>query len=114
MKLGFINGQRHCGIFPLYQYNKRTLVGIEARKGSLTISTYFSKLKKLWDELSSLVSVPSCSCGVSKEVTGLRVVDNLMQFLMGLNDHFDHVRNQILKMEPLLFIAKAYSMVLQS
>ncbi|KAK9165874.1 hypothetical protein Scep_001065 [Stephania cephalantha] len=36
-----------------------------------------------------------------------------MQFLMGLNDIYDHVRNQILVMDPLPNINKAYSMILR-
>lgn len=36
-----------------------------------------------------------------------------MQFLMGLNDSYDHVHNQILLMEPLPSVNKAYSMVLR-
>ncbi|KAL0378986.1 UNVERIFIED_CONTAM: hypothetical protein Sradi_3204100 [Sesamum radiatum] len=82
-------------------------------QGELSVSAYFSKLKKLWDELSCLVSAPSCTCGASKEITNMRTADNLMQFLMGLNDTFDHVRNQILMMEPLPNATKAYSMVLR-
>ncbi|KAL0370630.1 UNVERIFIED_CONTAM: Retrovirus-related Pol polyprotein from transposon RE1 [Sesamum angustifolium] len=36
-----------------------------------------------------------------------------MQFLMGLHESFDHVRNHILLMEPLPSVNKAYSMVLR-
>lgn len=36
-----------------------------------------------------------------------------MQFLMGLNDTYDHVRNQILLMEPLPSLNRAYLMVLR-
>ncbi|KAJ0016708.1 hypothetical protein Pint_10816 [Pistacia integerrima] len=39
--------------------------------------------------------------------------NRLMQFLVGLNDSFDHIRNQILLMDPLPIINKAYSMVLR-
>ncbi|KAL0299012.1 UNVERIFIED_CONTAM: hypothetical protein Sradi_6561000, partial [Sesamum radiatum] len=52
-------------------------------------------------------------CGASKEVADSMVADNLMQFLMGLNNSFDHVRNQILMMEHLPNVTKAYSMVLR-
>lgn len=38
--------------------------------------------------------------------------DRLIQFLLGLNDSFDHVRNQILIMEPLPSLNRAYSIVL--
>ncbi|KAL0411791.1 UNVERIFIED_CONTAM: hypothetical protein Slati_3768800 [Sesamum latifolium] len=64
-----------------------------ATQGTLTVLAYFGKLKKLSDELSCLVSIPSCRCGASKETADLPVADNLMQFLVGLNDSFDHVRN---------------------
>ncbi|KAK9094248.1 hypothetical protein Scep_025717 [Stephania cephalantha] len=37
----------------------------------------------------------------------------MMQFSMGLNDEYDHVRNQILVFEPLPNINKAYSMILR-
>ncbi|KAL0369646.1 UNVERIFIED_CONTAM: hypothetical protein Sangu_0282700 [Sesamum angustifolium] len=35
-----------------------------------------------------------------------------MQFLMGLNDVYDHVRTQILVMDPLPSVNKAYRMIL--
>ena len=38
--------------------------------------------------------------------------NRLMQFLMGLNDTYNHVRNQILIMDPLPSVNRAYSMVL--
>ncbi|KAL0285859.1 UNVERIFIED_CONTAM: Retrovirus-related Pol polyprotein from transposon RE2 [Sesamum calycinum] len=37
----------------------------------------------------------------------------LIQFLTGLSDAYDHVRNQILLMDPLPSIGKAYSMILK-
>ncbi|KAL0398048.1 UNVERIFIED_CONTAM: hypothetical protein Scaly_0253200 [Sesamum calycinum] len=40
-------------------------------------------------------------------------MDVLMQFLMGLNDSFDAIRNQILVMDPLPVVDKAYSLVLR-
>ncbi|KAL0361517.1 UNVERIFIED_CONTAM: Retrovirus-related Pol polyprotein from transposon RE2 [Sesamum radiatum] len=39
--------------------------------------------------------------------------DQLMQFLMGLNEPYDAVRNQILMQEPLSSVSKAYSMILR-
>ncbi|KAL0313449.1 UNVERIFIED_CONTAM: hypothetical protein Sradi_5744200, partial [Sesamum radiatum] len=61
-----------------------------ATQGTLNMSSYFNKLKKLWDELSCLKSAPSCSCAASKGAAALRAEDNLMQFFMGLNYSFDH------------------------
>ena len=39
--------------------------------------------------------------------------ENVMQFLMGLNDSFANVRAQILMMEPLLAMNKVFSLVVQ-
>ena len=39
--------------------------------------------------------------------------NRLMQFLMGLNERFDQVRNQILLLDSLPSVNKAYSMVLR-
>ncbi|KAJ0089079.1 hypothetical protein Patl1_33171 [Pistacia atlantica] len=77
------------------------------------ISSYYTKLKKLWDELTCLMPIPQCSCGATKSVAEITSFNRLMQFLMGLNDSFDHVRNQILVMDPLPTINKAYSMILR-
>ncbi|KAL2247111.1 UNVERIFIED_CONTAM: hypothetical protein Sindi_2563400 [Sesamum indicum] len=35
-------------------------------QGDMQISTYFTKLKKLWDELAHLNPLPQCSCGSRK------------------------------------------------
>ncbi|GAV60754.1 UBN2_3 domain-containing protein [Cephalotus follicularis] len=35
-------------------------------QGNLTISAYYSKLKQLWDEYDSLVTLPSCGCQTAK------------------------------------------------
>lgn len=82
-------------------------------QGSLSIEKYFTKLKKLWDEIACLMPIPICSCGAAKEVSDLASFNKLMQFLMGLNDTYDNIRNQLLVMEPLPSVNRAYSMVLR-
>lgn len=39
--------------------------------------------------------------------------NKLMQFLMGLNEAYDSIRNQILVMDPLPSVNKAYAMILR-
>ncbi|KAL2246173.1 UNVERIFIED_CONTAM: Retrovirus-related Pol polyprotein from transposon RE2 [Sesamum indicum] len=80
-------------------------------QGNTSIAVYFTKLKRLWDELQSLDPLPTCDCGASKKIAEKTASSQLMQFLMGLSNVYDHVRNQILPMDPLPTVGKAYSMV---
>lgn len=57
------------------------------------VMMYFTKLKKMWDELSCLHSFPACTCSASKAVANIESDDKLMQFLLGLNEIYDHVKN---------------------
>ncbi|KAL0345271.1 UNVERIFIED_CONTAM: Retrovirus-related Pol polyprotein from transposon RE1 [Sesamum radiatum] len=84
-----------------------------ASQGTLSVSAYFAKLKKLWDELGCLRKTPSCSCGALKELAEMKETDHLMQFLMGLNDTFEGIRGQILMLEPLPTVTKAYATILR-
>ncbi|CAN6684469.1 unnamed protein product [Malus baccata var. baccata] len=64
-------------------------------QGSSSVSAYFTRLKVIWDVLSSYSDGCTCSCGTKCER------QHLMQFLMGLHDSFSAVRDQILFMNPL-------------
>ncbi|KAL2240965.1 UNVERIFIED_CONTAM: hypothetical protein Sindi_0737700 [Sesamum indicum] len=75
------------------------------------VAVYFTKLKTLWDELTTLDPSPLCTCGDSKKLSERTASNQLRQFLMGLSDVYDHVRNQVLLMDPLPTVGKAYSMV---
>ena len=77
------------------------------------MSTYYTRLKSLWDELNNFRSIPDCSCGALKILLDNKQHEYVMQFLMGLNDSFSHVRAQILMTEPLPPITKAFALVVQ-
>ncbi|KAL3378352.1 hypothetical protein AABB24_004325 [Solanum stoloniferum] len=81
-------------------------------QGNLTISTYFSKLRLLWDEFDALVSPPSCKCDKSRTYVDHLACLRLFAFLMGLNEVYGHARSQILMMNPLPTIGKAYAMLM--
>lgn len=79
---------------------------------------YYNHLRKLWDEMQSLCIVldrtyDGCFCGLNSKLTELEYRNRLLRFLMGLNDVFEHVRNQILSMEPLPTTGKAYYLINQ-
>ncbi|RVX22801.1 Retrovirus-related Pol polyprotein from transposon RE1 [Vitis vinifera] len=72
----------------------------------MIVAAYYTRLKKLWDELGSYNDT-ICSCGVDHKRR------KLMQFLMGLNESYNAIRGQILLMNPLPDVAKAYSSIVQ-
>ncbi|XP_043714500.1 uncharacterized protein LOC122662856 [Telopea speciosissima] len=83
------------------------------KQGLDSISTYYTKLKSLCDELASYHTLPPRSCGSATKLHEFFYFDSLMDFLQGLNDSYSVVRSQILLMDQLPTIAKAYSLLLQ-
>ncbi|XP_019261552.1 PREDICTED: uncharacterized protein LOC109239438 [Nicotiana attenuata] len=85
-------------------------------QGNSDIAGYFSKLKRLWDELDALNVTITCSCvylceGKAKLTKSLED-QRLIQFLMGLNE-YAQARGNILMMSPLSRMDIAYSLLLQ-
>lgn len=68
----------------------------------LTINCCYTKFKGLWDELSDY---RTCSCGHQEEC--------VMSFLMGLNDTYVAVREQMLLMDFIPFLRKVFSLLVQ-
>ncbi|KAL5864049.1 hypothetical protein ACOSQ3_001563 [Xanthoceras sorbifolium] len=74
------------------------------RQEQLSISTYYTKLKSLWDELASY---NDATHGAQQDQ------QKLMQFLMGLNDSYSIIRGQILLMNPLPSVRQVCSSISQ-
>ncbi|GKC17149.1 hypothetical protein Tco_1013931 [Tanacetum coccineum] len=74
-------------------------------------------MKGLWDEFDALeapyVCTCVCSCENGKENDERDHRKRLIQFLMGLDDSYANVRGQILLMQPLPSVGKAYNMIRQ-
>lgn len=82
------------------------------RQDGLTASTYFTKLKALWDELGTYSKVSNCTCGAAAEIMKELQYEKVHKFLMGLDSSlYGTIRSQILNYEPLPTLGKAYSMV---
>lgn len=96
---------------PLIYQLQRQIASIT--QGNSSLSKYYMNLKQLWDELNCLVPLPPCNCGSEKSISENISMTRLMQFLMGLNDTYDNLRNQILVLDPLPTVHKAYSMALR-
>lgn len=79
---------------------------------------YYTKVKRLWDELLCLSPISpcccnGCNCGATKIMTDLMFSNHIIKFLIGLHVRFDYIRNQILVMEPLPTANKTYSLILR-
>ena len=73
--------------------------------GTMTLSTYFTKLKALWDELEAYDTPYTCN---QREIyVDQREEDKLMQLLMGLNESYKTMRS----MTPLSNVRQAYSLL---
>ncbi|KAK9750505.1 hypothetical protein RND81_02G201300 [Saponaria officinalis] len=78
-------------------------------------------LYQLKKELRNLESVPVCACGamdgctcqIHKKMLDIASKEKVMTFLMGLHDTYDALRSNILSMEPMPNINKAYSIIQQ-
>ncbi|XP_073298533.1 uncharacterized protein [Primulina huaijiensis] len=85
----------------------------DLQQGSMDVSTYYTRLRTLWDELKDFQPVSVCSCGSMKDWVKYQNQDCVMQFLMGLNESYAQIRAQDLKMDPIPAISKIFSLVVQ-
>ncbi|GAU33267.1 hypothetical protein TSUD_279410 [Trifolium subterraneum] len=87
------------------------------KQGDSSISSYYTKLKKLWKELDNFRPIPVCECDITcAAITKIRQYkdgDQVIRFLKGLNEQYTAVRAQIMLMDPLSDITKVYSLLVQ-
>ncbi|PNY16454.1 flavonol sulfotransferase-like protein [Trifolium pratense] len=87
------------------------------KQGDSSISTYYTKMKKLWQELDNFRPIPETlcvdNCPAIAKMKEYRDSDQVIRFLKGLNDQYGAVRSQIMLMEPLPNIGKVYSLLVQ-
>lgn len=82
-------------------------------QGNSDIATYYTKLKKIWDELALVSNLPRCSCGAVQELTKYEQNQKLIQFFIGLNSEYNVTRGNILLMRPLPSVPVAYGLLIQ-
>ncbi|XP_076943486.1 uncharacterized protein LOC143613743 [Bidens hawaiensis] len=81
-----------------------------------TVSAYFTKLRGIWDEIDSAVSVPrcicnGCTCDIGKRLTDAKDKDRLYEFLMRLDNEFGVIKTQILATKPTPSLNNAFHLV---
>ncbi|XP_075075426.1 uncharacterized protein LOC142162723 [Nicotiana tabacum] len=86
-------------------------------QGTLDVTRYYTKMKKLWEDLNTLNTHAQCSCqctcGAKANMHKAEQDRRLIQFLMGLNEVDTIIRGSILMMNPLPSIAQDFSILIQ-
>ncbi|XP_075091703.1 uncharacterized protein LOC142171890 [Nicotiana tabacum] len=86
-------------------------------QGVLDITDYYTRMKKLWEELNTLSAKTHCSCvctcGAKENMHKAEHDRRLIQFLMGLNEVYIVVRGSILMMNPLPSMAHVFALLIQ-
>jgi len=87
------------------------------KQGESSISSHYTKMKKLWQELDNFRPIPTSNCvDDCKAIAKMREYkdsDQVIRFIKGLNEQFSAVRSQIMLMDPLPSIGKVYSLLVQ-
>ncbi|XP_015084230.1 uncharacterized protein LOC107027633 [Solanum pennellii] len=98
----------------LYQIQKEIN---DLAQGILDITVYYTRIKKLWEELNTLNVKNHCSCvcvcGAKDGMHKAEQDSRLIQFLMGLNKVYIVVRGNILMMNSLPSMVQAFSLLIQ-
>ena len=86
-------------------------------QGSLSVSSYFTKFKTLWDEFINYqpftVCTCACTCGSKSSQLDAQHKEHVFRFLMGLNDSYGNIIGIIMLIEPFPFVSKVCSLILQ-
>nr|XP_016492511.1 PREDICTED: uncharacterized protein LOC107812013 [Nicotiana tabacum] len=98
----------------LYQIQKEIN---DISQGVLDITGYYTKMKKLWEKLSTLSAKTQCTCqctcGAKENMHKAEQDRRLIKFLMGLNKVYTTVRGSILMLNPLPSMTQAFSLLVQ-
>ena len=79
----------------------------------MSVTKYYTKFKRIWDQLLNYKPLPECSYGAMKVLSASHDKAYVMRFLMGLNENFETLRSQILMSDPFPSMSKVYALVLQ-
>lgn len=84
----------------------------------MTISTYYTKLHRLWDEIESITPLPQCNCDgckyeTSRQLSEIRDNEKLYDLFTGFNDEYGTVKTQILSTKPTPSLVTAYHLISQ-
>ncbi|XP_016192190.1 uncharacterized protein LOC107633071 [Arachis ipaensis] len=88
------------------------------KQGELSIISYCTKLKRIWEEIDEFRPIPTYAC-LSNCSDGLdimrqyRLQSYMIRFLRGLNDQYASMRSHIMLLKPLPDVNTIFSLLLQ-
>lgn len=78
----------------------------------LDITVYYTRMKKLSEELSTLTSKRLCTCGAKDNMHKVEQDRRLIEFLIRLNEVYTVISGNILMMNPLLSITQDFTILI--
>nr|TKR58935.1 uncharacterized protein D5086_0000327750 [Populus alba] len=82
-------------------------------QGSDSVTTFYTKLKSLWDERDLVCGLTVCNYEDGMKLGEYVKNQQTMKFLMGLNENYDALQSNIISIDPLPNVNKAYAMALR-
>ncbi|XP_071714896.1 uncharacterized protein [Rutidosis leptorrhynchoides] len=81
------------------------------KQGNNSLSEYYHKLNSLWKQYNAMANLKQSTCEAADQTVKHNSMLKLMQFLMGLNDCYMHVKSNLLLRDPLPDVKTAYSVL---
>ena len=79
----------------------------------MSVSSYYSKLRSIWESISKLKFAHSCTYNGIRTWHDYAQMEYAIHFLMGLNESYSSIRGQILSMDLFPSINRIFSLVVQ-
>lgn len=80
---------------------------LSLRQGTMDLSSYHTQTQTYWEELSNIQPIAT----TVEELLAQRETNRVIDFLMGLNESYDHVRSQILMKKTLPTLSEVYNIL---
>lgn len=78
------------------------------QQGNTDLSTYYTKLKTLWDDLDGADCIKTCqNCNCCKATATKMEHTKIIKFLAGLNESYANARGQIIMKKNVLLLVKS-------
>nr|GEV43840.1 ribonuclease H-like domain-containing protein [Tanacetum cinerariifolium] len=91
-------------------FNLHHKINSLSQNGS-SIANYYHRLNALWNQFDALVQLPRCTCHVAEDFKKHNQLMKLMQFLMGLDNCYMQIRNNILSWDELPDVRSACAII---